>query len=1419
MKRWLIAALAIGAVGAGAFQWYLKPAVLDAAPLLIQDAVEESLNGTVRYKDLDIGWDLNAVADGIELFDATGKKVACVDRARVSWSLWRVLEYLAAQREVLGVIDGITLTRPEVFLWEETDRSWNVANLIKSSEEPTEMSLRSKIIVNGGEAHLEFLDEPTLHFTDIRAMVDLNNYPTSYGDVTFNYLDAPVHGRGVYTETDDFSVDITAAALPIILVQRFVPPDIPLSIRGGKVEDLVLHAERHGVPLQYKGDAKLAEGSLRYEEYNAEEIQGKLQFETDMVSFHDVRLMLNEQPLQGQGRVHLGEDTILDIDIMTTGAEVSALAEVPLHGPVAANVHLGGSTSDLRAEGIAALERGCWENTPLQQVFTRFTYRNDVVTIPDLLMGIGDGRLRGSGYYNLLREEGEGSFNAEAIDISLLPLDSYALSGTADAVGHVRLAAGALADLSVKAEGTGIGASGMYMDTLALSANYENDAWQIYYANGTMGDGSFTARGNTNTATGISVQGEHLPLARFAGLTGIPMAGSLSLAGRIHGDLSNPVLTADIAAHDGHIHRMPFSSINGHLEYAENTAYIRELFWTDADGMHRAEGTVQLAGNRILDLSVKSDHVRVENVLAVADTDIPVTGWMQNDMTIGGTLDAPLVQGSVHLWDGSVMGEIYQDVTARYRYAGDTVYIDAALAQMYKGMMHAKGYIRPDYFDFELNASGISIDRVLRENNTPNLQGYVGVEGRAYGSPSDPVLDVFMYGSDVTANGEPVDEVQAEVHYRNNILTLENAYVRQDDGIYEFSGGYWPETGKIYGSGNVNRADMPRLSRLVNIPADHIKGTLIGEVEIGGTVDNPSLSVRGRMIEGSVLGKPIGQTDLDMDYADRNVVIRKLRMPIGDGILAAAGKADIDGEIEIQVAAQNIDVSYLPAFANEEMDLQGNLSFSAVLGGKTMRPEMDMSFEVDGGSYNGMQFDRFIGLLNLEDDIIKVNQTLLQREPYQLSVYGTVPVIALTKEGRASGKNESMDLQIRLDQADLDLLTVFTPAVLSASGETKGGLTISGTLADPYIDGRIYVEKGTMTVQTMKNPLTDINADLRFHGKQADWTGSFELGGGTVDITGNVAWSSFVDAYYGGEVNINNINPQSTYYDGPLNGKLVLDTYLGRPRISGHLDIEDTKMDIPFEFGDDGGGEPIYLDIDVNVGDKVRLYNSYLYDMHLTGSIHAGGSTANPDMTGRINVTKGHLKYLNNKFRINEGRAEFNRSDSFLPYLYVNADTKFNRYRINMEATGLPTDVELKLTSEPALSEEEIITMLTLQTEGKIEDLGKEDADVLLGVAAQMLLFGDLENRLQNALGLDMINITTGSIDPFETDTVASQGLYNIEIGKYLFDDFMLILATGVNNEQQSIGAKYDLNRSFGVNAWVNSEDNYYFGGEWRKRF
>ena len=59
-----------------------------------------------------------------------------------------------------------------------------------------------------------------------------------------------------------------------------------------------------------------------------------------------------------------------------------------------------------------------------------------------------------------------------------------------------------------------------------------------------------------------------------------------------------------------------------------------------------------------------------------------------------------------------------------------------------------------------------------------------------------------------------------------------------------------------------------------------------------------------------------------------------------------------------------------------------------------------------------------------------------------------------------------------------------------------------------------------------------------------------------------------------------------------------------------------------------------------------------------------------------------------------------------------------------------------------------------------------------------------ITQELEKALYLDMLTVTNGSLDFSDKHSDVSNNYYNIEMGKYLFDNFMLTAASVKSRRQ-----------------------------------
>ena len=244
------------------------------------------------------------------------------------------------------------------------------------------------------------------------------------------------------------------------------------------------------------------------------------------------------------------------------------------------------------------------------------------------------------------------------------------------------------------------------------------------------------------------------------------------------------------------------------------------------------------------------------------------------------------------------------------------------------------------------------------------------------------------------------------------------------------------------------------------------------------------------------------------------------------------------------------------------------------------------------------------------------------------------------------------------------------------------------------------------------------------------------------------------------------------------------------------------------------------VDVTVHAGKGVRLYDRTLYNMFISGDVHFGGTLQNPTASGQFDVRNGTFKYLSHVFNITKGKAHF-VGGSYLPNLQLEAETNVSNYNILLGVKGTVDHMDLTLSSNPSLSRKQIISMLTFGrgADSNSSTLTNEDVNAVATAGLQMFAFGYVQDALQNTLGLDRINITTGSIDPDEPTNRETAGNYNIEIGKYIVPKVMLTYSQGINNKQNKYGVEYSVKRNLKFTAWRTSQGNNYIGGRWTRSF
>src|SRR5438045_1306101 len=111
----------------------------------------------------------------------------------------------------------------------------------------------------------------------------------------------------------------------------------------------------------------------------------------------------------------------------------------------------------------------------------------------------------------------------------------------------------------------------------------------------------------------------------------------------------------------------------------------------------------------------------------------------------------------------------------------------------------------------------------------------------------------------------------------------------------------------------------------------------------------------------------------------------------------------------------------------------------------------------------------------------------------------------------------------------------------------------------------------------------------------------------------------------------------------------------------------------------------------------VRCLNlrTSLFDGEVSANLHLQGTLEEPIILGGIKVDSGLVRFPFGNLDVQQGLVTLNSQDPYRPTLLVRAASKQFGYDIRMEVSGAIDAPVIQFTSNPSLSSEQILLMLT----------------------------------------------------------------------------------------------------------------------------
>ena len=400
-------------------------------------------------------------------------------------------------------------------------------------------------------------------------------------------------------------------------------------------------------------------------------------------------------------------------------------------------------------------------------------------------------------------------------------------------------------------------------------------------------------------------------------------------------------------------------------------------------------------------------------------------------------------------------------------------------------------------------------------------------------------------------------------------------------------------------------------------------------------------------------------------------------------------------------------------------------------------------------------------------DLERINRRL----PAEMALDGQFEIAAEVKispPGRRSGAADSTYALTVQGSIDGSLSTSRLRVDLPNRSwiETVAGFTLTGPLADPKLGGKVEVNSGFIRIPEIPRNLHPIEGN-------------------------SLLWA---------------------FQDSLVADRDSLMIFLVPEQAGPALDPSGSAVlpDMDLEVLITEGLRIIGYGMDIKLGGRLEIMRGFDED-----------NRPGPSIKGEIKVREGTLKVMNQVFQVERGNIKFTEAVPANPNLDLMLETQTGAYLVRILISGRAVDPVIELTSEPDLSEEDIMAVLLFgqpmndldnDQRGRMQEENDPSRELQKNLAGLAMAFGTqgLQDSMSDSFGVDMVQMGSDSA-----------GGSTLMVGKFITPDIMLKYHQSLEKSgTYFMTLEYSLNRYFKVIS-VYGQGEEASGGElqWSKRY
>jgi translocation and assembly module TamB len=405
---------------------------------------------------------------------------------------------------------------------------------------------------------------------------------------------------------------------------------------------------------------------------------------------------------------------------------------------------------------------------------------------------------------------------------------------------------------------------------------------------------------------------------------------------------------------------------------------------------------------------------------------------------------------------------------------------------------------------------------------------------------------------------------------------------------------------------------------------------------------------------------------------------------------------------------------------------------------------------------------------------------------------------------------------------DLRLLETLLPGIEGSAGEVGITAVVGGGLLNPSIAGVAELNQAQAMLKAWPVALEQMNAQIEFSNQRV-WIHDARAlaNGGQVQAQGALSWSLEGLEDVGIEGQFQKVNLEVLPgTPGVFSGNFQMEGTQRLLTLSGLVEAEKFRYEKPLvledfikqvgvrSYGDAKPSEEwLKYDITLRAGD-VRIDNN-LARARLLGQVRLTGSNVQPDFYGSIETAPGGEAYFRgNTFGVQRGLLQLSgRANS----LQLVAQSQIQEYLVLVRASGDLSNPKVVLSSEPSLTEADILSVLTMGTTAG--EQSTSSAGVSLMAQAFFSVSG-LERWLQDLFSGSAL--LQGQQMQFATSLNEATGVTEPSVrweSKLLSEQFRLGVVQPLTGRGTKVQAEWRFNERVSLRTqWDNWNQGFSFG-------